>query len=487
MRNILAENMLRFGTKNLKDTTQRLKEEYTKLITEGLGDSVDTSLLQVPQDKRQEMEALTRISPAMKNVIKQLTTLNVPLPDGLSGADVMYIMLYGGIYLQKAPRKFLGRILKKKGAAQGKAVVDLLNPDALKFQARGKELPINQHPDGGGVAVIGSPISVQGGMTSTDVDPGPHPAQDFRELLSYMNAYNIAAWMGLDKWDSGTAVNQYDIEEGYNMIGTDDTYVGDAEEGSYKGFVNTADWFEASRPVLILYTSKKLSTTTANTERQAARVEFIPGEKQNVPLPDETFVIGKSVLSDAAKTKIKTEFLTAVKALAAADTKVTSITLTSGASIDEKYKVGTTIADFASASGIPAADIQKAFGGDASKISVVPPAGGASGTRSGNDLLAVYRAQAFKEFIQSIAGGVTVTSNAVVAKGGAGARTQSMTYETLTADGKKEIPAQLINKGQSGGEVDMESALTFQTIESVKDVSSLFDSSKRQTDTSAEN
>ena len=381
MKNILAENLLRFGVKNFSNEdlyriTQLLKEQYALPAKP----TIDLAILRANPDFS-----------GAEDIVKTFLSRNkvlTSIPDAaayitLGAIDVVYIKA-----IQKNPEK--GLILFSKNAQKvtfTSKVQDLESDQSI--------IQFNESPD------VPGKVFIQGTMTATSFATSdvPNGAADINDIVTYMNDYNILSTV--TNVDNQTGFDVDPISSGVNADFKIDVKPG---QPGYGAFIPESALGGSSKWLYGLQSFKAASAQTKVTTK--TEVTFTPGPELVSNLGPQLFKTGTITPEPVLAQRVK-EAVDAAKSLGT----ITAVRIESGASFDRP--VNANNAQFAQMVGMPAdkvpADPSKDIEGE-----VKDPMSG------GNAFLAYYRGIALKTALGNQAG-VTPTMVAKVQKGGTGA------------------------------------------------------------------
>ena len=128
--------------------------------------------------------------------------------------------------------------------------------------------------------------------------------------------------------------------------------------------------------------------------------------------------------------------------------------------------------------GVSVADLAKA---GITATNVKDPAGLSAGPaepgRSGQDFLAITRANNIKAKIEAAVPGINVTTNPQLATGGAEGRFGEVTFAVQGPDKQITIPATMLPKGTAGAADDLGKMFNFYSVRSDNNLSTMFSKS----------
>lgn len=454
---ILAENMLRFGTKNLGDTVNKLKRLIEGL---GSGDAVGAGVV-VPQNIIDLIDASRGNSMALKDAVVQLKNMKIPIKCNTS---IPYAIVYGAIKGNAAQLgdggllKLLG--LKNKFIERLKNILDGMASDALLFGDYGT-ISLNPYPDDP------TKVATRGEVTTaTGVGGDEQTGSDYIELLTYLNTYNLMNCIET-KW-TNTGVQQYII---------------DTSNVDENGFLN----LDAGNAFYVWPDISFYATAQAGVAKAGKTVEkskFVPviGPKQEVPIGPDTFPAMKVAVADAGWTKISEKidgFVTSPE-FGGKGWKITGFTVNTAASLGETVK-SANAASFATEAGVQLSDVTAAGITDSNvkDISQKSPlvAGPAVQGRSGQDFLAITRANNIKARLEAAYPGIPVTTAPALATGKAEGRFGAVTFTVLGPNKEVSIPATMVSTGVAGANTDLSKVFNCYRVESQNYLANMFNNS----------
>lgn len=442
---ILAENMLRFGTKNLGDTVNKVKRLVEAL---GAGDGVGQGVV-IPTDVLALIQAVGPTSTAYKNALMSTNAMKIPV---LCNGSIIDAIIYGAIK-GNAAQLGTGALLKLIGAkdkfrAKLSQILNGLPEDSLGFADYGS-LSFNPYPeDPTKVATYGEVTAAMGRMGEEQA------GSDYMELLKYLNTYNLLNCINT-KWVAD-GVQQYVMGGGYDVIEKD-------------GFLNLD-----AGPALYAYSDICFYATAAAGRSKAgkkvttSKFVAIAGDKQNVPIDKDTFPKGTVAVNDAGWSKISnalTGFQNDPK-FGGAGWKITGLQVSTAASLGEPVE-SPTVADFSRMSGVSVQDLAAAGITDANvKDPKGLQAGPAKAGRSGQDFLAITRANNIKQKLEAAFAGIPVTITPMLATGAAEGRFGSVTFTVMGPNKEVTIPAEMASTGKTGAAQDLSKTFNCYRIDS---------------------
>ena len=179
---ILAENMLRFGTKNLGEAVAIIKK-----LMEAVGDPAGT--ITITPEQQTILDTAIKSSTALKNgmvTIKNVLTTNKVNPLYVLCAGAMNGNLGGG----------LSALFSRREAGSDKLIlqaIDSAESAAYNFSVDVAEIQLSSAANG-----------------TINIKNYPGTTYTVDEFLTYLNTYNLANWFNSKNWKSG--VEQYVID-----------------------------------------------------------------------------------------------------------------------------------------------------------------------------------------------------------------------------------------------------------------------------------
>jgi hypothetical protein len=424
LQRLLAENMIRFNTKNLNENQIR------KLLREQL--SVSGAPKSAVPLVDQFVNNPSGWGPEFKGAVdsqKSILTKNkVPFAVGTDLAAA-WIAVYETLYGFTDPKKNLKSIESLKQYIEAESSYDNLSTAV--------EIQLNESPDAKG-KVLTSGIITKTAQTS-DV---PGEASDINDIIQFCNDYNLNS---LIKGITATGVNdEYVIYLQPYYIGSGNLsskYINPGAKGAVMGgsFVEGVPGKTPGAGSLELtlggqaciYSSTKFVAAGAmSAGKQITTITVNPGPVVPINASDAFEVLKTQLTANGAQ-----DITTAVTGLSGIG-KITNVSIESGASFDEPVKLDN--AGFAAKLGLQPnqvpADPTKDVEGE-----VKDPMSG------GNAFLAYMRAEALKNLIAKLIPGVTPTVTAKVAKGGAAARYVTLNITVQKPDGTTEVTKDDLN------------------------------------------
>lgn len=424
---LLAENMIRFNTKNLNE------HQIRKLLKEQLSVSgTPTSGVPVINQYINDSSLWTPGFTSAFNTTKALLTQNkVPFSAGVDLAAAWLVML------QMTPGDDANAAVKKpfKSVETLKQYIEYVGPSAPTMQA--VEIQLNESPDVKGKVLTSGVITK---TAKTGEQPGE--ASDINDIVQFCNDYNLNA-IAAGMTSAGTNIDCIKIEpfkyldpkaaqtiaqaQAYKGI-TGGTFV-QGQPGKTPGAGSLI--VEAASPEGSVYSLSKYTAASAmSTGKQITTITVTPGPVVPIDATD-AFEVLKIQLSPKG-----TEDITTAVAGLSKIGKITDVSIESAASFDEAVKLNN--ADFAKQLGLQPNQVPADPTKDAEGEVKDPMSGG-------NAFLAYQRGQALKNLITNLIPGVTPTVTAKVAKGGAKARYAKVNIKVQKPDGTNEITSDDLN------------------------------------------
>jgi hypothetical protein len=430
---LLAENMIRFNTKNLNE------HQIRKLLNEQLSVSgTPTSGVPVINQYINDSSLWTPSFTSAFNTTKALLTQNkVPFSAGVDLAAAWLVML------QMTPGDDANSVVKKpfKSVETLKQYIEYVGATPIRMNAI--EIQLNENPDVKGKVLTSGVITK---TAKTGEQPGE--ASDINDIVQFCNDYNlnsIAKGMTM----AGTSVDDTIVISPFKRTGqglhivTGGTFVqGQAAVNPGAGSLIV----EAGSSGGCVYSlTKYVAAGAISAGKQITTITVTPGPVVPIDATD-AFEVLKTQLS----TKGTEDITTAVTGLSKIG-KITGVSIESAASFDEPVKLDN--AGFAKAVGLSPNQVPADPTKDAEGEVKDPMSGG-------NAFLAYQRGQALKNLITNLIPGVTPTVTAKVAKGGAAARYAKVNITVQKPDGTTEITSNDLNT-QGIGSKTVDGAGTF--------------------------
>ena len=420
LQRLLAENMIRFNTKNLNENQIR------KLLNEQLSVSgAPKSAVPVVDQFVNNSSAWGQAFTGAYNTTKALLTQNqVPFAVGIDLAAawlVMYLSL-------QTPAELKGKQVFKSI----ESLKTYMEANATELEMEAIEIQLNESPDAKG-KVLTSGIVTKTAKTGDQ----PGEASDINDIVQFCNDYNLNALVAGITMDGATSQDNINIDPYYIGSGyTSSKYRNPGPAGAIAGSVSFVQGVPGKDPGAgsldiepggadCIYSLSKYVAAGAKTAgKQITTITVNPGPVVPINATD-AFEVLKTQLSATG-----TEDITTAIAGLTGIGKITNVSIESGASFDEPVKLDN--AGFAKAVGLQPnqvpADPTKDVEGE-----VKDPMSG------GNAFLAYMRAEALKTLVTKLIPGVTPTVTAKVAKGGAAARYVKLNITVQKPDGTTEV------------------------------------------------
>jgi hypothetical protein len=411
---LLAENMIRFNTKNLNE------HQIRKLLNEQLSVSgTPTSGLPVINQFANDSSLWGPGFTGAYNTTKALLTRNkVPFAVGTD--------------LAAAWIQIITNINNNPGTGKAKSIEDFknfmeLNTTPPAFTSN--EIQLNESPDVKGKVLTSGIITK---TSKTGEQPGE--ASDINDIVQFCNDYNlndmvkgITSLKTLIKFNVIQIVpystkNKYIINAAQNFV------AGDTRSTPGAGSL-IVEPNEMNNPCIYSLT-KYEAAAAQSVGKQITTITVTPGPVVPIDATD-AFEVLKTQLS----TKGTEDITTAVAGLSKLG-KITGVSIESAASFDEPVKLDN--AGFAKQLGLQPNQVPADPTKDAEGEVKDPMSGG-------NAFLAYQRGQALKNLITNLIPGVTPTVTAKVAKGGAAARYAKVNITVQKPDGTTEITSDDLN------------------------------------------
>jgi hypothetical protein len=419
---LLAENMLRFGTKNLSN------DQIRKILKEQLQSPKPLKVTNLPAAEA----VIANPGPNFKRAIAQVSSLfsRNKIPFSTNSAAAYYTMWHATMLLAKKQRK----LNKLSPADLSKEIEGELEGNMPTGFLETIELQFNESKDEPGKALtIG--VVTRNGIQGND----PGAASDVLDIIIFCNDYNLGELLATvgqitmpydqiniepmqlqgNKIMAGSFYRGTNGLPGVGSLDLDSALTGNSYDTFYSQTIYKAG-----------------SGISAGTTTKTIYVQV--GPETVASLPKTLFDTGKIKLSTGAAEIIK-QTIEDVRKLGT----ITGLRIESGASYDRPVESPNTAA-FAKMVEVPAdmADLPLTPNTETKQGVVTDPKSG------GNAFLAIYRAKALASAIGNTAG-VTPTIVAKVEKGGDAAQYVKLYYtvqkpddtQVLTADDLKNLNA----------------------------------------------
>jgi hypothetical protein len=419
---LLAENMIRFNTKNLNENQIR------KLLTEQLSVSgTPTSGVPVVNQFVNDSSLWGPKFTAAVNTTKALLTRNaVPVSAGVDLAAA-WIMMYNS--RPDGVDKMFKSIENLKNYIEG------FDPSAPSFKAI--EIQLNENPDVKGKVLTSGVITA---TSKTGEQPGE--ASDINDIVQFCNDYNLngiakgITTAGIDIDNIIIAPGKYYDNPAVSPSGKTGFY-GDSFVGGRPG---TDKFATPGAGSLIINGGYSDACVYSLTQYVAAAAKSVGKQITTITVePGPVVPINASDAFEVLKTQLTAtgteDITTAVTGLSKIG-KITNVSIESGASFDEPVKLDN--AGFAKAVGLQPNQVPADPTKDAEGEVKDPMSGG-------NAFLAYMRAEALKTLLTKLIPGVAPTVTAKVAKGGAAARYVKLNITVQKPDGTTAVTSDDLN------------------------------------------
>lgn len=424
---LLAENMVRFNTKNLTEN------QIKKILKEALG----------------AIPAATNPDPVIQSFVTTKTNWGPLFKQNVNSALNLlnkYTPLFSVLTVEEAAawlafsRAALTADVSKNPIVKAGKSVEKLQQE-MEYQFDGATYSITAWEDETVIQLNESPdekgkVLTVGVVTSTGVtglEPGNSSA--YEDIIKLCNDYNIGQLASTDyratkkgSYVSQIIIDPYSISkqrQGNYIEASSFTsgYVGQPGVGS----LDIENSLDTQTLRVVLYSSEQYKAASGvSTGTQNTTITYIPGPEVTAPLPPNLFPILGIKLDPAASPAIAT---------AIADMKklgeITAVRVESGASYDRAVKLDN--AGFAKAVGMQPNQVPADPTADAEGEVKDPMSGG-------NAFLAYQRGQAILNAIGNTAG-VTPTMKAEVKTGGDAAQYARLVFTVKKADNTTTVTA----------------------------------------------
>lgn len=418
---LLAENMIRFNTKNLNENQIRklLKEQ---LSVSGAPTSGYPIINQFANDSSLWGPGFT----GAYNTTKALLTRN-KVPFAI-GTDLAAAWIQIAVSLNNSGKT------DRKAAKVGKSMEEFKNfmesvtsPAAFKFT----EIQLNESTDVKGKVLTSGVITK---TSKTGEQAGE--ASDINDIVQFCNDYNLNDIVkGITAQGSGFILNfnvlqivPYKIMNKFIIQPTQNFVAGDIRSTPGAGSL-IVEPNETTNPCIYSLT-KYEAATAASAGKQITTITVTPGPVVPIDASDAFEVLKTQLSATGAE-----DITTAVTGLSKIG-KITNVSIESGASFDEPVKLDN--AGFAKAVGLSPNQVPADPTKDAEGVVKDPMSGG-------NAFLAYMRAEALKTLLTKLIPGVSPTVTAKVAKGGAAARYVKLNITVQKPDGTTEVTSDDLN------------------------------------------
>lgn len=419
---LLAENMVRFNTKNLTEN------QIKKILKEAIGS--------IPAAKNPEPAIQSFITTKSNwgplfaqnvNTVINLINKYSPVFSVLSNEEAAAWITFSRVALQGYTST--NPLFKAKTVEKVKEAMEFaFQGNTYSITAWDSEtvIQLNESPDTPGkVLTVGT-------VTATGVNgQEPGNSSEYNDIIKLLNDYNIGQLASVDyrATRKGSYVPQIDIAP-YSLVKQKITG-GSFIEGTLgqpgAGSLDIENALDQNSLFAIIYSTQQYKAASGvSAGKQTTTITYIPGPEVTAPLPPNLFPVMGIKLDPAASPAIAT---------AIADMKklgeITAVRIESGASYDRPVKYDN--AGFAKAVGMQPNQVPTDPTADAEGEVTDPMSGG-------NAFLAYQRGQAILNAIGNTAG-VTPTMKAEVKTGGDAAQYARLVFTVKKADNNTTITA----------------------------------------------
>jgi len=421
MKNILAENLLRFGVKNLSDSdlyrisqSKLLKEEISKVLNLP---NYPTTVFTADSDFNEAADMI-------KSWIAQ-NKLTFNTPDAHVWL-VFYILISEGRsgWAEKwAKVSKQGNVNKILELCKSVTMVDVVR-NVLSNAVSGRvEIQMNEHPDQKGMVLTAGVIKPNS-FTQGD----PNGASNIREIVTFLNDHNLTNALANPLGTNGIDIEPYKIGRESRKIfntGTDAFVPGLPGKDPGAGALDLVNADYQYNYDAKFYSIGKFDAASAkSTGTQPTTIIFTPGEELTANLGKQLFKTGTITPESDMAAKVK-EAVDGAKKIGT----ITAVRIESGASFDRP--VNADNATFAKMVGMPTNKVPANPKVDKQGTVTDPMSGG-------NAFLAHYRGIAIQNALGNQAG-VTPTMVAKVEKGGDAAQYARIAFTVKKPDGTNTI------------------------------------------------
>lgn len=422
---ILAENMIRFNTKNLNENQIR------KLLKEQLSVSgTPTSPIPIVNQFINDSSLWGPLFTAAYNTNKALLTrIQAPFSAGVDVAAAWFTLASCRPSNKDTIKAF-------KSIENLKNNLEYFDPQPLTMKAI--EIQLNENPD------VKGKVLTSGVITATNkTGDQPGEASDINDIVQLCNDFN------LNGTASGTTLEgpNYDtiviapfkyldpklaqtIAQGQAYKGiTGGTFV-QGQPGKTPGAGSLEVQNNTGTDVTIYSLSTYTAASAMSAGKQITTITVNPGPVVPINASDAFEVLKTQLTATGTE-----DITTAVTGLSKIG-KITNVSIESGASFDEPVKLDN--AGFAKAVGLQPNQVPADPTKDAEGEVKDPMSGG-------NAFLAYMRAEALKTLLTKLIPGVAPTVTAKVAKGGAAARYVKLNITVQKPDGTTEVTSDDLN------------------------------------------
>lgn len=423
---LLAENMIRFGTKNLSERDQ------LKLLKEAIG---APPAMTNPNPIVQEFITNNTIwGPNFKQQVNSVTNLLNKYSPAFSNATnaeaapwIAFAHTAAVDYTQRNEFRKGIKSIEKLQALLESLATPIDNWDSATI------IQLNESPDAPGKVLTVGNVTSQG-VNGTD----PGNASDYTEIIKYLNDFNIGNIAATDwtatrngAYTAQIDINPFKMSPGLagsapkNIASGTSFIPGDPKKTPGAGSLDIEESYDDISTDAIIYSTQQYKAASAKSDgKQINTITYTPGPEVTAPLPSNLFpVLGITLNPDAAP----------VIAQSIADMKklgtITAVRVESGASYDRPIDLDQ--AGFAAKLGLQPNQVPADPRADAEGTVTDPMSGG-------NAFLAYQRGQAIMKAIGNTAG-VTPTIKAEVKTGGDAAQYAKLIFTIKKADSQTTI------------------------------------------------
>lgn len=419
---LLAENMVRFGTKNLTENQIKkiLKEALGAMPTAKNPDPSIQSFITTKsnwgtnftQNVNTVINLINKYSPVFSIVTKEEAAAWMTLARGALASYTTTNTLFKANSVEKV-----------------KEAVEAIFSGGNDITSWSQEtvIQLNESPDAKGKVLTVGLVSATG---VNGLEPGN--SSEYNDIVKLINDYNIGKLASADyrATKKGAYTPQIDIDP-YKIAGKKLTSQNSFVEGTLGdpgvGSLDIENSLDENSNFAIIYSTQQYKAASGvSTGAQTTTITYIPGPEVTAPLPSNLFPILGIKLDPAASPAIAT---------AIADMKklgeITAVRIESGASYDRPVKLDN--AGFAKAVGMQPNQVPADPTADAEGDVTDPMSGG-------NAFLAYQRGQAILNAIGNTAG-VTPTMKAEVKTGGDAAQYARLVFTVKKADNNTTVTA----------------------------------------------
>ena len=411
---LLAENMIRFGTRNLTE------HQVRKILKES---AAPTAVANADPVVQAFVTTATNWGPFFASNVKTATSLlnkfGLKLTNTTNEKAAAFIALYNSALSGQGGFANVKNVIKLKELIEAREA----NEPISKFDVQ--EIQLNESPDAPG-KVLTEGIITATGVSGTD----PGNASELANILTYLNDFNLGALASANYNVKGSVKFDYFEVVPYTMRNKsiqDGSFIEgvpgkDPGAGSLRlsegenGALNTGMFGS-----LNLYASQNYIAASAQSAgTQTTDIVWTEGPETKADLPKNMFPV-LSIKLDATLTPLLTTAIESAKKIG----QITGLRIESGASFDEPVKLDN--AGFAKAVGMATNQVPADPTLDKEGVVTDPMSGG-------NAFLAIMRGRALQTAIGNLAG-VAPTMVAKVATGGDAARYSALYFNIKMPDG----------------------------------------------------